>query len=115
MSRVPSPPKGLNAAGRRLWRAVVTDYDLAQHELAILGEAARVADLCEELQAVVTAEGLLADGKVHPAVVEARQQRILLARLIVALRVPMGDVEDDEPGRLQYRGARGVYALRTGS
>jgi hypothetical protein len=33
-----------------------------------------------------------------------------LARLIVALRVPIGDAEDE--GRTQRRGIRGVYGIR---
>jgi hypothetical protein len=32
--------------------------------------------------------------RAHPALVEVRAQQVLLARLIVALRVPMGDQEE---------------------
>ncbi len=55
--------------------------------------------------------------RANPALVELRQQRILLARLIVALRVPLGEAEDmvaKGPARTQRRGARGVYAIRGG-
>ena len=109
---VPAAPRGLRAAGRRLWRAVVVDFELAEHELALLREAVRVADVCQELPKTIDAEGVFREQRVHPAVVELRAQRILLARLIVALRVPLS-VEDDQPGeRTQRRGLRGVYGIR---
>jgi hypothetical protein len=117
---VPRAPEGAGTAGKRLWRAVLGDYELQEHELALLRQAVRVADLCDQLQSVIEAEGplLRVDGqpRTHPAVVELRQQRIVLARLVVALRVPLGDQEQDgasagEPTRLQRRGTRGFYAI----
>ncbi|MFC5208610.1 hypothetical protein ACFPM0_18860 [Pseudonocardia sulfidoxydans] len=51
------------------------------------------------------------DGRVHPAVIEARQQRLTLARLVASLRVP-----DDGDVRPQRRGAaRGFYGGMDGS
>jgi hypothetical protein len=108
-------PKGLKSAGRRLWRAVVADYELEEHESALLLEAARTVDLLDELAGIVEAEGPLLDGKIHPAVVEARQMKIALARLSAALRLPAGDEGDNQQGarRPQRRvGARGVYRPR---
>ena len=87
----------------------MADYELAEHETAILVQAVHVADLCTELQALVDEFGLMKDGRANPALVELRMQRILLARLIVALRVPLGD---EDNARTQYRGPRGVYAMR---
>jgi hypothetical protein len=109
---IPKPPNGAGTAGKRLWRAVLDAYELDEHELSLLRQAVRCADLCDQLQAVVDEQGpmvttRLGEVKAHPAVVELRQQRITLARLIVALRVPLG--EQDE-GRGQHRGIRGVYA-----
>ena len=112
----PAPPKGVRTAGRRLWRAVLADYELDEHELTLLRQVVRVADLCDDLQAVVDDEGpVLRTGetvRAHPALVELRQQRIVLARLVVALRVPLGDEADRQqaPPRLQRRALRGVYA-----
>lgn len=109
---VPRAPEGAGPAGRRLWSAVLRDYELAEHETVLLRQAVHVADLCEQLQQVISQEGPLLDGKPHPGVVELRQQRIVLARLIVALRVPLGDEAADSkhaPARLQRRAARGVY------
>jgi hypothetical protein len=112
--RKPAPPRGAGTAGKRLWKAVLDDFDLEEHELALLRQAVRVADLCEGLQACVDMDGLIVGGRAHPALVELRQQRILLARLVVALRVPMGEQEAESPQRTQYRGARGVYGIRGG-
>jgi hypothetical protein len=106
-----TPPKGAQQAGKRLWRAVLRDYELSEHELTLLRQAVRTADICDELQEAVDSEGAMRDGKAHPALVELRQQRIVLARLVVALRVPLGEESksQDSPARLQRRGLRGVY------
>lgn len=112
-SRIANPPKGAGVEGRRLWRAVLKEYELEEHELTLLRQAVRVADMCSDLQEVVDREGPLLAGRAHPALVELRAQRILLARLVVALRVPMGEREGAEPQRSQYRGTRGVYGVRS--
>ncbi|CAI7979443.1 conserved hypothetical protein [Frankia sp. Hr75.2] len=117
---IPAAPKGAGPAGRRLWRSIVSEFDLAEHELSLLRRAVHVADTCAALQAIVDAEGLIVravsgDLRTHPAAVELRQQSVLLARLIVALRVPLG-AEDDAAGgpdgRTQLRAVRGVYQPR---
>jgi len=118
MSKIPRAPDGLGPSGRRLWRAILVDFELAEHEMSLLRQACRVADLCDRLQEVVDAEGpltttRLGEQKPHPGVVELRQQRLVLARLIVALRVPLGDQEEAVP-RGQRRALRGVYGI-TGS
>lgn len=113
---IPAAPTGAQGAGRRLWKAVVTGFDLAEHELTLLREAVFVADVCDELQSLVHEDGAMVDGRANPALVELRMQRILLARLLVALRVPIGDAEDVGSGdRLQRRGLRGVYGIRGGA
>ena len=120
---IPRAPEGAGTAGKRLWKAVLADFELAEHEMVLLRQAVRVADLCDQLQAVVEAEGPMVEvagqPRTHPAVVELRQQRIVLARLVVALRVPLGDQEQDgaatgEATRLQRRGTRGFYSIAGG-
>jgi len=113
--KVPTAPEGAQRAGRRLWRAVLNDYELATHELVLLEQAVHVADACQELQSLVHRDGAMIDSRANPALVELRQERILLARLLVALRVPLGAAEDEQPGRQQYRGTRGVYGIRGGA
>jgi len=109
----PPPPDGLQASGMALWESVIGDFDLEEHEEAVLKEACRTADLLDGLQATLEAEGLMSESsqgaRVHPAAAELRQQRIAFARLLTALRVPTGE----EDGRTQRRtGTRGVYGLR---
>lgn len=70
-------------------------------------------DLCDRLQTVLDADGVMSESsqgvRVHPAAVELRQQRIVLARLLAALNVPSG--EEETPGAKP----RGVYAVRGGA
>lgn len=110
--KTPKPPSGLRTSGRALWRAVLTDYDLDEHETVLLREACRTADSLDALQAVLDAEGVMSESsqgvRTHPALTELRQQRVTFARLLTALRVPQGE----EDGRGQSRGGiRGVYGI----
>src|SRR3954471_20307218 len=96
-SSIPEPaPEGTGPAGRRLWDAISREYELEEHELVLLRQAVRVADTCTDLQAMLDRDGLMLQDRIHPASVELRQQRLLLGRLIVALRVPLGDTGDEE-------------------
>ncbi len=107
---------GTGLAGRRLWRAVVELYELEAHELLLLREAARTADLLDELEKRIKTEGAVIESpqgeKAHPAAVEARQQRIALARLLGALRLPAGEEEAGDRRPQRRTGVRGTY--RTG-
>ncbi len=107
----------LGAAGARLWASVTDAWDLDVHEESLLRAACRTADLVERLDAEVEAEGVVIDSpqgrKAHPAAVELRQQRLTLARLLAALRMPQGTEGDQQAtARPQRRGgARGVQSL----
>src|SRR5687767_11443439 len=112
-SSTPEPaPEGIGSAGRRLWDAISREFELEEHELVLLRQAVRVADTCTDLQALLDRDGLMLGERIHPASVELRQQRLLLGRLIVALRVPSGDTGDEDAPRTQYRGLRGPYQPR---
>jgi phage terminase small subunit len=108
----PRPPTDLRRSGKALWRAVMDDYELAHQEVALLTEACRTLDSCDALQEQLTADGVMSESsqgvRVHPALVELRQQRIALARMFAALRVPSG-----EDGRLPAHPPRGFYGLRS--
>lgn len=115
---IPKPPTGLRKSGRALWRAVLTDFELDEHESTILTQACRLADLCDQLQGTLDTEGLMSQttqgSRIHPAAVELRQQSIALARLMTALRIPAG--ESTGEGRTQHRpGVRGVYGIAGGA
>ena len=91
MAHIPAPPKGTKGAGKELWEGILTEYTLGVPEMALLREAVATVDLLQ-------AGDLTA--------VESRQQRITLARLLAAMRLP------DEKGganRPQLRAIRGTY------
>lgn len=115
--KVPTAPAGLGKTGRSLWRMVLTDYVLTEPEQVLLREACRTADSIDALQAQLDADGLMSESsqgaRVHPALVELRQQRVTLARLWSALRVPLGEDQGETAGRTQRRGVRGTYNLRS--
>ncbi|WP_158887915.1 terminase [Amycolatopsis anabasis] len=113
-NRKPTLPNGTGGAtGRRLWKSVVDEYELDEHELALLVEAVRTVDALSALDADVQRMGVLVESpqgrKANPALVEARQQRIALARLLAALRLPSGDEADGRPQRRV--GVRGPHRL----
>ncbi len=89
---IPTTPRGLNASGRHLWDACVTDFEWSQHELAILEEACRTRDRIVQLDAAVASDGVMIPSsqgdRVHPAIAEARGQRLALARLLATLAIP---------------------------
>jgi hypothetical protein len=97
--------------GRALWESITGAFDLEPHERSVLAQVVKVADRVAALDAVVDDQGVLSDdpkrGTVaHPALVESRQQRLTLARMLTALRLP-----DADQRRPQRRGMRGVYRL----
>lgn len=107
--QVRRPPVGLQARGRRFWKDTLEAYELTDGELSLLAEVCRTMDTLDELARIVAAEGATTTGSqgqkvVHPAVAEARQQRLALHRLLAALALP------DEDGRI-VKGAR-TYAGR---
>ena len=107
----PKPPRDLARSGRALWRAVLADFDLDEHERQLLHETCRTRDLCDKLQTVLEQDGVMSESsqgvRVHPAAVELRQQRIVLARLLAALNVPTGEEDASK-----HRPPRGVHGFK---
>lgn len=102
------PPRGTGPAGKAVWASIAGAFDLDLHEVELLRQITVVADRIEALDKAVTRDGILVADKVHPALIESRLQRVVLARLMAALRLP-----DREEHRPQRRGAsRGTYRLR---
>jgi hypothetical protein len=87
----PKAPPGLGKSGRRFWADTVGRYVLDDAERLTLREVCRTLDTIDACQAVVDEHGPVlpwGDGvRANPAAVEARQQRLVLARLLIALRV----------------------------
>ncbi|WPU08080.1 hypothetical protein [Pseudarthrobacter oxydans] len=83
--------------------------------MSILLEAARTVDALDELEKIVRDEGVTNVSpqgvRAHPALVEARQQRVTLAKLVASLRIPFD--EEEGVGRTQRRvGVRAVSSVR---
>lgn len=118
---IPKPPKGLAVSGRKLWSSIVKRYDLEEHESTLLLQACRTVDMLDALQAELDTAGMIVASpqgeKVNPAAPELRQQRIALARLLAALRVPIGDdTSKSRDARPQRRaGVRGLYRIDGGA
>lgn len=120
---IPRPPKGAGPSGRRLWRSVQQDFELGEHERALLTAMVRQVDRLDALEDLIAAEGLTVTGhgtiKMHPAVIEARQSAIAVARIAACLGLPAGEEDaedqDGQDGAPQRGGARGVYAIHGGT
>ena len=82
------PPRG-----QRFWDQTTAGYGLSESELLLLTETCRTLDVLDSLDAAVRADGPTTLGSkgqtvVHPAIGEARGQRLTLARLLSVLGVP---------------------------
>lgn len=109
-------PSGLKAGGRKLWRSVTDEFELGEHELTILLEAARTVDALEALEKIVRDEGVTNVSpqgvRAHPALVEARQQRVTLAKLVASLRIPLDDEQEATRTPQRRSGVRGLSAVQ---
>jgi CheY-like chemotaxis protein len=108
------PPTQLRKAGKALWVELTEKYDdFSPHEMALLVQACQVSDRLAELNELVDREGatvhaaVSGDLRAHPALIEARQQQITLARLLAAMRLP-----DSDGLRPQQRQVRGIYQAK---
>ena len=86
----------MKASGKALWHQVHVEYELEEHEAGLLLTMCRTRDRLDDLAAIVSREDVIESGtgRVHPALVEHRQQAIAYARLSAALRLPAGDEND---------------------
>ena len=118
MPKTPTAPAGLAAGGRKLWRSIVTEHDLAPAQLVQLTEACRAKDRLDRLDRVLRGDvdtwmALAGDSahmncslRIDAALSRANDTANLMKQLLAALRLP-----DPETGkRPQYRGPRGAQA-----
>jgi hypothetical protein len=83
------PPTGLRAGGKRIWAALADRYTWEEHEFPLLHEVARLVDRLDELDHMIRELGVLTPSNhITPALVEARQQQVTLAKLLNALHIP---------------------------
>lgn len=105
----PKTPTHLRAAGRDLWNDSLADVEFSPQELSILEEACRTRDNVRALDAAVRQDGVMIKSsqgmRLHPAIAEARQQRRVLAQMLVTLQIP--GLDDDLPNARSVRGLHG--------
>lgn len=102
MSSTPKAPAGLAGRGRKFWREACAKYEFDRQEVELLVEVCRSLDRLDALDALVAEQGQTVTGStgqtvLHPGIAEARQQRIVLARLVKALAIPEGSVPAGGP------------------
>ena len=113
MNDLPRPPASLKrlGRGRQLWGVVTEALELDGRDVAMLHEACRTLDLLDELDGLRRIHGSLTpDGRIAPYIVEARQQRISLARILAAMRLPE-DLSNPVVRPQGRAGVRGFYSM----
>lgn len=113
--RRPLPPKGLQAPGRALWRAVLDDlgeqFELTGRELSVLAMAARQRDEIARVEAALDGDGIVTRGskgqpRLNGALGELRQMRLACSRLLGELDVPGASEEPAPSGTARSQRAR---------
>lgn len=109
------PPNDLQAAGRRLWTSVHSDYELSSAETALLREACRATDELEILRTALLDSDVVSTGSMGQPVVnrlfdEIRKHRDSLAKTITAMNLP-GD-DDEEETAANVRSEKASKAAR---
>ena len=89
----PKKPANLGLAGTRLWREIAHFYLLRPDEVRILEDAAREADLIDDLGSALAGAPRLIKGSqgqmvINPMISEVRQHRSVLASLLKQLKIP---------------------------
>ena len=107
MAEGPKRPVNLRAAGRRLWDAVLPDYELDPAELRALEAACRTLDELGRLEREIRKSPTLTVGStgqvvVHPLFGEVRAHRTVLARLL--REVGLAQAEEDLLGHSSAAG-----------
>lgn len=96
-----------------MWRSILGEFELNGAELAVLRQAVRAVDRAEALAEQLHAAGLVDGDRLSPLASELRSTELTVARLVMALRVPVGGVQDEREEQPvgQHRGLRGVYGM----
>lgn len=109
--RRPTKPAGLDKAGAKLWREIITSgtYELRPDEIRILEDACREADLIDAMAAAMKYADFMVTGSqgqdvINPLIPELRQHRSTFAALMGKLKLP-----DEEPAG-QDTGTRSTAA-----
>ena len=95
LANIAEPPATLGKAGVKLWRLIMSQYDIRDAGgLAILEGVCLSRDRSTEFAAIIAREGAMPRGKVHPLIKHEREERALECRLLQRLGL---DVEAVRP------------------
>jgi transposase len=103
-------PAGLEKGGCTRWREVLGAYALRADERRLLEACCRTVDTLARLETALqvtplTVAGSMGQLREHPLLAEARQQRVVLARLLTQLKLP-----DEGDLALTRQGTRSTQA-----
>lgn len=115
----PAPPSDLGERGQGFWKKLMSEFEWESASTELLVEVCRTLDRLELLNTVIGVEGVTAVGSAgqtvaHPALVEARQQQAILARLVSALELPESEEEQAEHEAWKTKRAKAGAAARHG-
>jgi phage terminase small subunit len=92
-----NPPKHLSAESKRAWRRVSAEYELTPDAQLLLRGALENWDRAQAARVLVDAEGLVVNGRRHPAVDIEKQAYGLFQRFLRQLGLDL--VEPGPAGR----------------
>lgn len=95
-------PNALGVAGKRLWEAIASEYELRPDEVATLEDVCLITDVIAELEGAwaqdgrpMTTKGSMGQLVIHPLIGEIRTQRMARNTLWRQLKLP--DLEPVAP------------------
>jgi phage terminase small subunit len=103
--KIPKPPAGLQASGRKFWTKVLTEYDLSEsHDLERLRQACSCLDEIAEGEKIIKSEGrFIVDRfkqrREHPAGRTIRDNKILFLRAVRELNLDISQAPEARPPR----------------
>jgi phage terminase small subunit len=114
---LPRCPDHLEKAGRRLWKAVLTTFELRPDELLLLEAGCRLADQVAALEwgladAPLMVEGSKGQERPHPLYAEIRAHRLAVARIMAQLG--LADAVDADGATRSSAGRRMARARWSG-
>jgi len=104
---VPRSPAGLGPRGKRLWKAILADFELGTTETEVLSLACRAFDRISVLEEALTGAPSLVLGsqgqpRPNPLAGELRAEVLLASKLVSQLGIPTDlDPEEDLHGSWQ--------------
>ena len=106
-------PVGLGPEAKKVWKEVISSFELRADEVRILEDACREIDLIERMEKALGTESLIVKGSMgqpapNPLIPELRQHRATFKTLIQSLKLP----EEDESPKSRSTSARAAANAR---